>query len=188
MAYRGQKSKEPKEFDERVLHIRRVSKKTTGGNYVTFSALVAVGDGKGKVGIGMGRGREVPPAIHKGISQAKRKMVRLPIFNDTLPHEIKMKYKSARLLLKPAPPGTGLKLGGVVRTILDIAGINNASGKIIGTRNQITNAYAVIEAIKKLKPRVVTEKPAPEEKAKVEKSAVKKEKKKTIKKKSPKAK
>ena len=85
-------------------------------------------------------------------------MVPLPIFKDSLPHEIKMKYKSALLLLKPAPPGTGLKLGGVVRVILDIAGVSNASGKIIGTRNQITNAYAVIEAIKKLKPRMIEEK------------------------------
>jgi len=155
MEKRRQKSNENKEFDERVLHIRRVSKKTTGGNYVTFSALVAVGDGKGKVGIGLGRGREVPPAINKGITQAKRKMVFLPIFNDTLPHEIRLKYKSSRLLLKPAPPGTGLKLGGVVRAVLDIAGIQNASGKIIGSRNQITNAYAVIEAIKQMKPRIV---------------------------------
>ena len=155
MEKRRQKSNENKEFDERVLHIRRVSKKTTGGNYVTFSALVAVGDGKGKVGIGLGRGREVPPAINKGITQAKRRMVTLPIYNETIPHEIKIKYKSSRLLLKPAPPGTGLKLGGVVRAVLDIAGIQNASGKIIGTRNQITNAYAVIEAIKQMKPRIV---------------------------------
>ncbi len=159
MEKRRQKPNENKEFDERVLHIRRVSKKTTGGNYVTFSALVAVGDGKGKVGIGLGRGREVPPAINKGITQAKRKMVFLPIFNNTLPHEIRLKYKSSRLLLKPAPPGTGLKLGGVVRAVLDIAGIQNASGKIIGSRNQITNAYAVIEAIKKMKPRMVKGKP-----------------------------
>jgi len=158
MIKRRQKSHEDKQFDERVLHIRRVSKKTTGGNYVSFSALVAVGDGKGNVGIGIGRGLEVPPSIQKGITQARKRMVHLPIFKDSLPHEIKMKYKSALLLLKPAPPGTGLKLGGVVRVILDIAGVSNASGKIIGTRNQITNAYAVIEAIKKLKPRMIEEK------------------------------
>jgi len=177
MEKRRQKSNENKEFDERVLHIRRVSKKTTGGNYVTFSALVAVGDGKGKVGIGLGRGREVPPAINKGITQAKRRMVTLPIFNETIPHEIKIKYKSSRLLLKPAPPGTGLKLGGVVRAVLDIAGIQNASGKIIGTRNQITNAYAVIEAIKQMKPRIVKGKPPTKVKAEDEEVAKKNEKK-----------
>jgi small subunit ribosomal protein S5 len=147
------KSTDVNKMDERVLLIRRVSKKTTGGNYVSFSALVVVGDGKGKVGIGVGRGLEVPPAIQKGIAQAKRHMIDIPINNDTLPHEIIMKYKSSKLLLKPAPPGTGLKVGGVVRAVLDVAGLNNASGKIIGTRNQITNAYAVIEALKMLKPR-----------------------------------
>lgn len=154
------KQNEDNKMEERVLNIRRVSKKTTGGNYISFSALVAVGDGEGNVGIGIGRGLEVPPAIQKAITQAKKHMVKLPIYNDTLPHEIKLKYKSSRLLLKPAPPGTGLKVGGVVRAVLDIAGVNNASGKIIGTRNQITNAYAVIEAIKRLKPRITEEKKA----------------------------
>ncbi len=168
------KQNEENKMDERVLHIRRVSKKTTGGNYVSFSALVAVGDGEGSVGIGIGRGLEVPPAIQKAITQAKKNMVKLPIFNDTLPHEIKMKYKSSRLLLKPAPPGTGLKVGGVVRAVLDIAGVNNASGKIIGTRNQVTNAYAVIEAIKRLKPRITEESKSDtaESSAKVENSHV----------------
>ncbi|MBP9691208.1 30S ribosomal protein S5, partial [Candidatus Woesebacteria bacterium] len=154
-------------MEERVLTIRRVSKKTTGGNYVSFSALVAVGDGEGNVGIGLGRGLEVPPAIQKGITQAKKNMVHLPIYNDTLPHEIRMKYKSSRLLLKPAPPGTGLKLGGVVRAVLDIAGVNNASGKIIGSRNQITNAYAIIEAIKMFKPRIVVGKETNQKEQKV---------------------
>lgn len=158
-------NKEEKKFDERILHLRRVSKKTTGGNYISFSALVAVGDGKGNVGVGLGRGLEVPPAIQKAIAQAKKNMVYVPIFNDTLPHQVQMKYKSSVLLLKPAPQGTGLKVGGVVRAILDIAGVNNASGKIIGTRNQITNAYAVVEAIKKMKGRIISEKRTSEKKA-----------------------
>jgi small subunit ribosomal protein S5 len=142
-----------KKLEERVLLIRRVSKKTTGGNYVTFSALVAVGDGKGKVGIGVGRGLEVPPAIQKAMTKARKHMIEVPIYKTTLPHHIELKYKSARLLLKPAPEGTGLKVGSVVRTILDLAGIYNASGKIIGTRNQIVNTYAVMEALKRLKKR-----------------------------------
>lgn len=153
-----QNSKEDNQFEERILHIRRVSKKTSGGNYVSFSTLVAVGDRKGSVGVGMGRGLEVPPSIKKAITQAKKKMVRIPIYNDTIPHEVRLKYKSAILLIRPAPPGTGLKLGGVVRVILDLAGVNNASGKIIGSRNQVSNAYAIIEAIKMLKPRVVYKK------------------------------
>ncbi len=160
-----------KKFEERIITIRRVSKKTTGGNYVSFSALVAIGDGKGNVAIGVGRGLEVPPAIQKAIAQAKKKMVFLPAYKDTIPHMVLMKYKAARLLLKPAPPGTGLKVGGVVRVILDLAGINNASGKIIGSRNQITNAYAVIEAIKMFKPRISDQGETPEVKTETVKEA-----------------
>ena len=146
--------KEEKKIEEKVLVIKRVSKKTSGGNYVTFSALVAVGDKKGRVGIGLGRGIEVPPAIQKAISHAKKHMISIPIFKNSLPHEIKLKYKAALILLKPAPEGSGLKVGSVVRVILDLAGINNASGKIIGSRNQIVNTYAVMEALKRLKPKV----------------------------------
>lgn len=149
---------EEQKYEERILHLRRVSKKTSGGNYISFSALVAIGDNEGNVGLGIGRGLEVPPAIKKAIAQAKKNMISVPIFKDTLPHQVLIKFKASRILLKPAPPGTGLKVGGVARVILDIAGVNNASGKIIGTRNQITNAYAVFEALKKLKPRIVAAK------------------------------
>ncbi len=146
--------REEKQFEERVLLIRRVSKKTSGGNYVTFSALVVVGDKKGKVGIGLGRGTEVPPAIQKAIHQAKKKMITVPIYKTTLPHEIICKCKSALIFLKPAPEGTGLKVGGVMRVILNLCGIKNASGKIIGSRNQIVNTYAVLKALKKLKKKI----------------------------------
>lgn len=138
---------------EKVLLIRRVSKKVTGGNYVTFSALVVVGDRRGRVGIGLGRGIEVPPAIIKAINYAKRHMIRVPVYNHTLPHDIKFEFKAAKILLKPAPEGTGLKVGSVARVILDLAGVHNASGKIIGTRNQVVNTYAIFAALKKLKPR-----------------------------------
>ncbi len=144
---------EEKKYEEKVLLIKRVSKKTTGGNYVTFSALVVVGDKKGKVGIGIGRGLEVPPAIQKAMNYARKHLITVPIFKNTLPHEIKLKFKSAYILLKPAPEGSGLKVGSVARVILDLAGINNASGKIIGSRNQLANTYAVMEALKRLKPR-----------------------------------
>ena len=140
-------------LEEKVLLIRRVSKKTTGGNYVSFSALVVVGDKKGKVGIGIGRGLEVPPAIQKAITHAKKHMITVPVYKSSIPHEINLKYKSARIMLRPAPEGTGLKIGSVGRVIFDLAGIYNASGKIIGSRNQIINTYAVMEALKRLKPR-----------------------------------
>ena len=142
---------EDKEFQEKVVKIRRVSKKTTGGNYVTFSALVVVGNRKGKVGIGLGRSLEVPPAIQKAISYAKKHMINVPMRNKTIPHEVRVKFKAARILLKPAPEGTCLKVGSVTRVILDLAGVENASGKIIGSRNQIVNTYAVMKALSLLR-------------------------------------
>lgn len=145
--------KEEKKFEEKVLIIKRVSKKTTGGNYVSFTALVAVGDKKGNVGVGLGRGLEVPPAIQKALTHAKKHIVAVPVYKNTIPHEVRLKYKAALILLKPAPEGTGLKVGGVARVILDLSGIENASGKVIGSRNQTVNTYAVIEALRKLKKR-----------------------------------
>ncbi len=138
-------------IEERILLVRRVSKKTVGGNYITFSVLAAVGDGKGKVGIGIGRSLEIPPAIKKALFRAKKNMITVPLYKSTLPHEIKLKYKAAKILLRPAPEGTGLKVGSVARPILELAGIKNASGKIIRSRNQIVNTYAMIEALKKIK-------------------------------------
>lgn len=143
-------------LEERVLLIKRVSKKTQGGNYVSFVALVAVGDGKGKVGIGIGRGQEVPPAIQKALAKARKSMIEVPIYKSSLPHEVTLKFKSSLIMLKPAPEGTGLKVGSVIRVILDLAGVYNASGKIIGSRNQLVNTYAIMEALKKLKRRNVS--------------------------------
>jgi small subunit ribosomal protein S5 len=134
-------------IEEKVLLIKRVAKKTTGGNYVTFSALVAVGDRKGKVGIGLGRGQEVPPAIQKAITYARKHLITVPMRNRTFIHEVKLKYKGALILLKPAPEGTGLKVGSVTRVILDLVGIENASGKIIRSRNKIVNTYATMKAL-----------------------------------------
>lgn len=145
------KNNEEKKYEERVLLIRRVSKKIPGGNYITFSALVAVGDKKGSVGVGLGRSLEVPPAIQKAIAYAKKHMIKVPIKNKTIPHEIKLKYKAAKILIKPAPDGTGLKVGSVARVLLDLAGIENASGKIIGSRNKIVNTYGIIKGLKMLK-------------------------------------
>jgi len=147
------KQNEEGKLEEKVLLIKRVSKKTTGGNYVTFSALVVVGDKKGRVGVGVGRALEVPPAIQKALRQAKKKMITVPMRNNSLTHEIQLKYKAALILLRPAPEGTGLKVGSVTRVILDLAGVNNASGKIIGSRNQTVNTYAVIKALSLLKKR-----------------------------------
>lgn len=146
-ASKGEKEKK-EGLEERVLLVRRVSKKTPGGNYINFSALVAVGDKNGRVGIGLGRGLEVPQAIKQGFNYAKKHMISVPMRKETIPFEVRVKYKSAKILIKPAPPGTGLKVGSVVRLILGLAGIKNASGKIFGSRNQINNAYATLKALK----------------------------------------
>lgn len=151
MTDRRSMTNDEQKLEEKVLLIRRVSKKIKGGNYVTFSALVVVGDKKGRVGIGLGRGQEVPPAIQKAIAYAKKHMITVPMKNNTITHQVRLEYKAAYLLLKPAPEGTGLKVGSVARVILDVAGIYNASGKIIGSRNQIVNTYAVIKALSMLK-------------------------------------
>lgn len=140
-------------LEERILQIKRVTKKTTGGNYVTFSALVAVGNGHGNVGVALGRGLEVPQAIKKALLRAKKTMITVPLYKSTIPHQIKMKFKAGKIFLKPAPEGTGLKIGSVARAIFDLAGIHNASGKIIGSRNQTVNTYLVMAALKKLKMR-----------------------------------
>lgn len=140
-------------LEERILQIKRVTKKTTGGNYVTFTALVAVGNGHGNVGIALGRGLEVPQAIKKALLRAKKTMITVPLYKSTIPHQIKMKFKAGKIFLKPAPEGTGLKIGSVARAIFDLAGIHNASGKIIGSRNQTVNTYLVMAALKKLKMR-----------------------------------
>lgn len=142
-------------LEERVLLIRRISKKTTGGNYVTFSALVIVGDNNGSVGAGMGRSQEIPPAIKKAITYAKKHMIKVPIYKSTIPHQIITKYKAAKVLLKPAPEGSGLRVGNVARAVLELAGIKNASGKILRSKNKIVNTYAILKALQELKPIVV---------------------------------
>ncbi len=148
-----QQPPEEKKLEERILMIRRVSKKTTGGNYITFTVLAAVGDGQGSIGVGFGKSLEIPPAIKKAILRAKKNLIKINLVKSTIPHEVKLKYKAAKVLLKPAPEGTGLKVGSVARPILELAGIKNASGKIIKSRNKIVNTYALIKALSKLKSR-----------------------------------
>ncbi len=140
-------------IDERTLLVRRVSKKTTGGNHATYSALVAVGDRNGRVGVGLGRGLEVPQALGKATTYARKHMITVPRVEHTITHQLTVSYKAAKILLKPAPEGTGLKIGGVARVLFDLAGIYNASGKMLGSRNQIANTYAIMKAFQLLKPR-----------------------------------
>jgi small subunit ribosomal protein S5 len=144
---------EEKEFSEKIIQINRVSKKTKGGNRLGFSALVVVGDKKGRVGIGLGRARDVPSAIRKAIEKAKRNLYTVPLKGTTIPHEVKIKRGAAKILLKPAPPGAGLIAGGTVRAVVELAGVKDISVKVLGTNNKLSNVYATMEALKRLKPR-----------------------------------
>src|SRR5664280_2672828 len=141
------------EFEEKIVQINRVSKKTKGGNKVGFSALTVVGDKKGKVGVGLGKAPDVSAAIRKGISQAKKHMLEIPLIKGTIPFRIDIKLGAAKIMLKPAPPGSGIIAGGAVRSVVSAAGIKNISSKVLGTKNQASNVYATIEALRRLSQR-----------------------------------
>jgi small subunit ribosomal protein S5 len=137
----------PKEFEETVVQINRISKKTKGGNQIRFSALVVVGDRKGKVGVGLAKATDVRNAIRKSVDAAKRKMIVVPLAGTTIPYSVNEKFSAAKILLKPAPPGSGIIAGGPMRVVLEAAGIRDAVGKILGTKNKISNVYATLKAL-----------------------------------------
>ncbi|MCJ7793255.1 MAG: 30S ribosomal protein S5 [Candidatus Marinimicrobia bacterium] len=139
------------EFEETVVRVNRVSKKTKGGNRISFSVLTVVGDKKGKVGAGLGRAPDVASAIRKGLKLARKKMIVVPLKGTTIPHEILVKQGAAKVLLKPAPPGTGVKAGGSVRVVVEAAGNKDIVSKILGSNNRTNNVYATLTALKKLK-------------------------------------
>ena len=139
------------EFAEKVIQVSRVSKKTKGGNRIGFSILVVVGDQKGKVGVGLGKARDVAGGIRKGITYAKKHLISVPIVAGTIPHDIFTKRGAAKILLRPAPEGSGVIAGGAVRAVVEACGIRNISGKVLGTRNKASNVYATIEALNNLK-------------------------------------
>lgn len=112
-----------------------------------FSALVVVGDRKGKVGVGLAKAQDVRNAIRKSIEAAKRKMIVVPISGTTIPYSVHEKFSAAKILLKPAPPGSGIIAGGPMRVVLEAAGIRDAVGKILGTKNKISNVYATLKAL-----------------------------------------
>lgn len=138
---------EPKEFDEKVIRISRVSKKTKGGNNVGFSVLMVVGDKKGRVGVGLGKATDVVSAIKKGIKKAKKKMITVPLDGTTIPFPIEIKKGAGRVLLKPAPKGSGVIAGGPVRAVVEAAGVRDISSKILGSENQASSVYATFEAL-----------------------------------------
>ena len=160
-------SPEEKQFDERVLHIDRVARVVKGGRRFRFRALVAVGDRKTRIGIGSAKGADVTTAVAKAMEVAKKNMVSVNLYKETLPHEATGKVGGANILIMPAAPGTGLIAGGVVRTVLEVAGVRNVLSKSLGSSNKTNTAYATMQALESLVPakQWITTKAKPAKKA-----------------------
>lgn len=144
---------EPKEFDEVVINIDRVARVVKGGRRFRFKALVVVGDGKKRVGVGVSKGADVQAAVTKATAVAKKNLMEVPIFNTTIPHDAFAKIGGAKVLLKPAAPGTGIIAGGTVRAILNVTGVHNILSKSLGSSNKVNTAYATLQALAQLKPK-----------------------------------
>jgi small subunit ribosomal protein S5 len=148
---RGSRPEADKEFDQRNLALDRVTRVTKGGKRMRFRACVIIGDHKGRVGFGVAKAGDVSAAINKAVTQAKKKVFTVPMAKETIPHQVDYKFGAAKVLLKPAPAGTGVKAGGAMRVVLEMAGVPNVVGKILGTNNKINNTKATVAALKLLR-------------------------------------
>ncbi len=139
-----------RDLSEKLIKLNRVAKVVKGGRRFSFSALVVVGDGAGSVGYGFGKANDVSEAIRKGVDRAKKSMVRVPVKGHTLPHPVQGQFKSAKVLMKPAAPGTGIIAGGPVRAIMEVGGINDVLCKSLGSANPVNTVKSVFEGFSRL--------------------------------------
>lgn len=149
---RREEDEREKEFIENVVSVDRVARVVKGGRRFRFRALVVIGDKKGRVGIGVAKGADVTSAVSKAVDDAKKSLVKVHLYKNTLPHEVEGKLAGSYVVLKPASAGTGVIAGGVVRTVLESVGVQNALSKSLGSSNKVNSAYATLEALKQLQP------------------------------------
>ncbi len=153
--YKGKRGssreREKPEFEQKMVDLARVTRVTKGGKHMSFRALIVLGDRRGRVGYGVAKGNDVTLAVSKAVDQAKKKIFKVNLNQGTIPHRVIAKFKAARVLLKPAPRGTGIKAGGPVRVVLEMAGAENVVGKMLGSSNKINNVKCTYEALMKLK-------------------------------------
>ena len=138
----------PKQFDEEIINIGRVTKVTKGGRHFRFSATVAVGDRNGRVGIGTGKANEVPDAIKKAVATATKNVVKVSVVDGTIPHEATGVEGASKIMLKPACEGTGVKAGGALRAVVELAGVKNILSKSLGSNTKVNMAYATLNALR----------------------------------------
>jgi small subunit ribosomal protein S5 len=138
------------QWTEKVVQVRRVTKVVKGGKRLNFRVITIIGDGEGQVGIGVGKSKDVVGAIQKGMTDARKNLIKVPVVNTTIPHPVTVRLGSAKVLVKPAKQGTGVIAGGAVRIVLEAAGIKNATAKCLGSKSPLNNARATVEALRQL--------------------------------------